>query len=150
MLYSLRIGDEIFLKDENDDRTFTKFIYKSNSLNNDIREKNVSARNEFTFKGDITDNNYVMLKKIAEWAISTSNVYRDIEIIVIDDANNAKVELRHFNFDEVFCIDYSETYGGTSGSENGDTSPRTFELSMAQKKLGTRKEITCTSNDDDE
>lgn len=113
-------------------------------------KKNVSARNEFIFEGKIDKNNYQMLQKVAEWAISTSNVYREIEIVVKDE-NNGNMEMRRFVFDEVFCIDYSEIYGNTDGSGANNSSPCKFKLFMAQNPIGTKKEITCPSaNDDDE
>ena len=142
MLFVLKVGNDIVLSDKVE-QTFTKFTYMSNSIDNDIREKNsVDARNEFTFEGIITPNNYPILKKVADWAILPSKVYREIHVIVYDESFNEDVEVRHYNFDEVFCIDYTEEFDNAKGNK--------FTLFMAQKKIGTKKEITYTEPDGDE
>lgn len=129
-----------------DNTHLDSFVYTHNSLHDELTEKDPKARSEFRFEGKITKDNYQDLKKLLDWAKESEEVYRKIEIIVVDNTKQKKA-IRRFKFDEVFCIDYSEEFGiPAKGTEN--ESKMRFKLFMAQSPTGKKHDVTYEEDDD--
>ncbi len=141
MRYTIKIGDIILQDMENND-IISEFMYKLNSIQDERSERDPDARSEFTVSGKITFENCNTLKKVLEWSLTKENVYRELEVKIINESNDKEKACRILKFDKVFCIDYEEKY-------NQSDSETIFTLKMAQSPNGKRHEVDCEYNDED-
>ncbi len=108
--------------------------FKTNTLNNDDLER-ASYRVEFKISGDITDENFEQLYKLAKWSYQAEDIYKDLEIKIWNKRNGTF--LRKYTFDQMWCVDYSETFDEAKGSaQNG-----AFELYIVQSPRGKVKNV---------
>ena len=142
MTYKVKIGTDIILEDEDGNPIVDTFTYKFNSIQDDSEERDPKVRAEFTIAGKITDRNCLVLHKLIEWSKLKSDVYRDVEITVINESINSGKAMRIFNFDRVFCVDYTEIY------TDNDVDNK-FEMFMAQSPTGKKRDVKCDYNDVD-
>lgn len=114
--------------------------FKLNTIDNNTIDRDNGARAEFTIIGEANkDEDYEILTALAKWSITRNNVYRKFRITVYDpnsSENDGDKVVRTYYFDNIFCIDYEETFGGEESS-NGTK----FVLFAAQSKNYKRRDI---------
>ena len=130
---------EFSTKDMDDKPDITGIQFKMNTLDDLVRNKADSVRNEFVINGNITGTNRDYTKKLAKWAMDTDKktLYREVEIVVYDSQNCSGEVLRRFEASNMFVIDYEEIF---SNAEN-DSDSGTYKLSIAQKEGNSRREV---------
>lgn len=107
----------------NNDDAISAVQFKFDSDDN-CKDRDRDARIVVTIKGKAdNDSDFCEMNKLANWSKETADVYRTVKIeaFTTEDTDNIS---RKFEFDGMFCIDYTENF-----SRNGVT----FEIVMAQR-----------------
>ncbi len=117
---------------QNDAITGLKFGFNSDDA---TRERDRNGRIEIVVYGKFDGEPETMtaINKLAEWAKSKEDVYREVTIIqktFDNDADEGNFS-RTYHFDKMFCIDYFER-SGTAIEKEDDKVGLEFELFMAQ------------------
>ena len=127
-----------------DSNTIKDVQFFMNTLNDKTLNRAQSVRPEFIIKGAIDENSKIEIQKLAAWAIATEKdkIYRNRNIVVKDNVAESGATLRRYNFDDMFVIDYKETFNQIQDSDNGSKDDEgKFELFIAQKEKGKVKEV---------
>lgn len=118
---------EFSTEKENNAHTITEVNFKMNTLDDNTTNRADAVRAEFEIKGKIDKNNKTNTLKLLKWSIDSndSTMYRDVEVVVNENANLTGSVLRRYQVKQMFVIDYEETCcNNTEGS---------FRLFIAQK-----------------
>lgn len=123
----------------NDPITGVKFMFNSDDA---TKQRDRNGRIEIVINGKFNDreDTFNEIRKLSDWAKSNKDVYREvtIEMETFDNIPGKNFK-RTYSFDQMFCIDYSET----SGSINNEKEGIEFEIFMAQAPTGSNeKSIT--------
>ena len=106
--------------------------FKMNTLDDNTRNRDEAVRAEFRIKGMITKENGEVTNQLAKWAMDhdAGTLYRNVELLVDSGTDFSGKTLRRYKFDEMFVIDYTESFGlSEANSDSG-----TYELFIAQKE----------------
>ncbi|MDE5771658.1 MAG: hypothetical protein K2I06_08560 [Ruminococcus sp.] len=107
----------------NDSDAITRVQFKFNS-NDDCKDRDRDARIEVTIWGKAdTKEDFCEMNKLANWSKETSDVYRTVKIEAFTTELSDNIS-RNFEFDGMFCLDYTEDF-----TENGVE----FMIFMAQR-----------------
>lgn len=116
---------------KNDAITGLKFGFNSDDA---TKERDRNGRIEMVVYGkfDGRQDTLTAINKLAEWAKSKEDVYREVTVIqtTSENDNDTGNFSRTYHFDKMFCIDYFERTG--SAIEKDDNVGLEFELFMAQ------------------
>lgn len=127
---------------ERDGSDITRVIFKMNTLNDNVLVHADNIRPELRIFGNITKNNRKNILELAKWAtdFDQKTLFRQVTLDVYDSDNCTGERLRHYEFNNMFVIDYTESFGET---KDGDPNIGQYELFIAQKEGREDKKITA-------
>ena len=108
---------------ESKDTEKESVVFKIDTIEKDVYDRSSNIINVVTINGIIEESNKGETKKLLEWSLEKekAGIYRDI---VIENFINKEL-VREYHLNNVFCVDYTETFTGDEAS---------FELVISQKK----------------
>ncbi len=105
-------GDILFTEEEGLSEKITQCVYKLDTVDDNTLDRDTNARCTFEIHGIIDVKSADITLKLAKWSKEKKSVYRKLEIEVYDDGNDGgENKLRYYEFDRIFCIDYTEEWG---------------------------------------
>lgn len=150
--YNLKIettdGEEPIILDENtttinsgDAEAISSVHFKMNTLNDDTLNRSSAVRCEMVIKGQINNATKDETLKLANWAKirgGENKLYRKVTVEVFTDKERG-TELREYEVDKMFCIDYDEEFI----YEDRNQEEGTFTLYIAQKEGTHTTNVFC-------
>lgn len=108
---------------ESKDTEKESVVFKIDTIEKDVYDRSSNIINVVTINGIIEESNKGETKKLLEWSLEKekAGIYRDI---VIENFINKEL-VREYHLNNVFCVDYTETFTGDKAF---------FELVISQKK----------------
>lgn len=144
MLYEVKIedkdGEEVIYignpENEGEDKMITSLIVELDTINDQSRQKSNAMLAKIEIVGLLDRSIREETRKIFNWAKEQNEDkwYRNIEIKVKTSSDN---EYRIYKFENVFILDYKETY-----TDESESNKNYFTVNLTQKENNFKKITT--------
>ena len=124
--YELKItqirGTEIYI----DTKHISSVEFFVDTIDENVKDRSENVLTKVTVKGTISEEVKSATKDLLLWSLAKKkeDVYRSVEITI---RINETSRVRKYKMDNVFCLDYKETF--FNGGENSE-----YELKFSQRK----------------